>query len=80
MDIQGFWKAVIAQDADKIRTFFHPHAYVNWHNTNERFSVEEFIRANCEYPGKWKGKVESHSSPLTTCVVPIRWSSTTCAK
>lgn len=27
-------------------------------NTNEHFTVEEFIRANCEYPGEWDGEVE----------------------
>lgn len=31
---------------------------MNWHNTNEHFTVEEFIRANCAYPGEWDGKVE----------------------
>lgn len=29
-----------------------------WHCTNECFNVEEFIRANCEYPGEWEGEVE----------------------
>ena len=58
MDIKAFWDAVLRQDADKIREFFHPTAFVNWHNTNEHFTVEEFIRANCEYPGEWDGDVE----------------------
>ena len=58
MDIQAFWGAVLRQDADAIREYFHPHAWVNWHNTNEHFNVEEFIRVNCEYPGEWDGEVE----------------------
>lgn len=58
MDVRRFWKAVLAQDADAIRVFFCEDAYVNWHCTNERFTVEEFIRANCEYPGDWDGEVE----------------------
>lgn len=58
MNINEFWKAILAQNADEIRTYFHPNAYVNWHCTNERFTVEEFIRANCEYPGNWDGVVE----------------------
>lgn len=58
MDIYGFWDAVLRQDAEAIRSYFHPAAFVNWHNTNERFSVGEFIRANCEYPGDWEGEVE----------------------
>ncbi len=58
IDIHKFWSAVLDQDADVIRAFFVPTAYVNWHNTNEHFTVEEFIRANCEYPGDWTGRVE----------------------
>ncbi len=57
-DVQSFWDAVLRQDADAIRAFFHPDAWVRWHNTNEHFTVEEFIRANCEYPGKWAGEIE----------------------
>ena len=58
MNIQAFWKDVLAQDREAIRTYFHEDAYVNWHCTNERFTVEEFIRANCDYPGEWDGEVE----------------------
>lgn len=58
MDIKKFWNAVLHQDANAIRTYFHSNAWVNWHNTNEHFTVEEFIQANCEYPGEWDGKVE----------------------
>lgn len=58
MNIYKFWEATLAQDAVKMREFFHDDAYVNWHNTNEHFSLEEFIRANCEYPDKWHGEVE----------------------
>lgn len=53
-----FWGAVLAQDERKIREFFHEDAYVNWHCTNEHFDVDEFIVANCEYPGDWDGRVE----------------------
>lgn len=58
MDVKQFWADVLRQDADAVRTYFHKDAFVNWHCTNERFTVEEFIRANCEYPGKWAGEVE----------------------
>ena len=58
MDIKRFWADVLRQDADAIRAYFHASAWVNWHNTNEHFTVEEFIRANCEYPGQWDGEVE----------------------
>ena len=58
MNIQQFWSDVLAQRADEIREYFHSDAYVNWHCSNEHFTVEEFIRANCEYPGDWDGEVE----------------------
>lgn len=58
MDIIEFWKYVLKQDAEKIRTFFCEDGYVNWHCTNEHFNVEEYIRANCDYPGDWAGEVE----------------------
>lgn len=58
MDIERFWKAVLSQDGAAMRAFFHPDAWVNWYNTNEQFTVEEFIRANCEYPGEWDGDIE----------------------
>ena len=58
MNIQQFWSDVLAQRADAIREHFHADAYVNWHCSNEHFTVEEFIRANCEYPGDWDGEVE----------------------
>ena len=59
MDIYRFWKDVLEQDADAIRCYFDKNAYINWHCTNEHFSVEDFIVANCEYPGNWDGEVES---------------------
>lgn len=58
MNIEQYWSAVARQDKDAIRGFFHPDAWVNWHNTNEHFTLEEFIRANCEYPGSWDGRIE----------------------
>ncbi len=58
MDIYAFWKAILDQNAQEIRKYFHPDARVTWHCTNERFTLEEFLIANCEYPGDWEGTVE----------------------
>lgn len=58
MDIYQYWKDVLEQNAERIRAYFDEDAYINWHCTNERFTVEEFIIANCEYPGCWDGEVE----------------------
>lgn len=45
MNIEQFWKAVLAQDRDAIREYFRDEAFVNWHCTNEHFTVDEFIKA-----------------------------------
>lgn len=58
MDLEHYWNAVLAQQPEKMKAFFHKDAVIRWHNTNEQFQVEEFIRANCEYPGTWTGKIE----------------------
>ena len=58
MDVGHFMKAVLAQDARTIRSYCHKDAHVNWHCTNEHFTVEEYIIANCEYPGDWDGTIE----------------------
>lgn len=65
MNITQFWIDVLQQDADAIRTYFAPDAWVNWHNTNEHFTVEEFIRANCEYPGDWDGEIQQMMKTAT---------------
>ena len=58
MNIYDFWKAVLGQNKIEIRKYFQNDAYINWHCTNEQFDVDEFIIANCEYPGDWEGNVE----------------------
>jgi len=58
MNIHEFWRAVLAQDEKEIRKYFHKEAYINWHCTNEHFNVDEYIIANCEYPGDWDGEIE----------------------
>lgn len=56
--IKEFWKAVVRQNPDEIRSYFKETAVIRWHNTKEEFTLDEFIRANCEYPGEWDGEVE----------------------
>lgn len=58
MDVYEFWSAILTQNAEKIKLYFEPNACVKWHCTNEQFTVDEFIRANCEYPGEWDGEIE----------------------
>lgn len=56
--IKAFWKAVLAQKRDELPAYFAPDAVIRWHCSNEQFTVEEYIRANCDYPGKWDGTIE----------------------
>jgi len=53
-----FWQSVLHQDAPALAEYFHPDAVVSWHCTNERFTAEEFITVNCDYPGQWEGQIE----------------------
>ena len=73
MDIHAYWNAVFTQDADSMRPFFRPDAVIRWHNTNECFTTGEFLRANCDYPGRWDGKVEriETAGDLTITVVRV---------
>lgn len=75
MNIHEFWKAVLTQDEQELRKYFHKDAYINWHCSNEHFSVDEYIVANCEYPGEWDGMVERVEKVddlliTVTCVYP----------
>ena len=56
MDVQKFWKAVLSQRENEIRSYFQQDAFINWHCTNEHFTVEEFIIANFRGTGTamWK--------------------------
>lgn len=71
MDVQRFWDAVLKQDAEEIRKYFCPEAYVNWHCTQEHFTVEEYLRANCEYPGKWAGEIERVEEAGDVCITAV---------
>ena len=57
-NIYEFYDAILNQNASEIKKFFNEDAYIDWHNTNERFTVDEFIEDNCTYPDKWGGEVE----------------------
>lgn len=58
MNIEEYWESTLKQRAEEMRKFFHPKAKVRFHNTNEEFTVDEFIEINCEYPGSWNGVIE----------------------
>lgn len=53
MNIHQYWADCLKQNEEGMRSYFHKDAIIRWHNTNEGFTLDEFIIANCEYPGKW---------------------------
>lgn len=56
--MRQYWACVAQQDEEELRRYFCKDACVRWHNTEEQFDVEGFLRANCDYPGTWHGEVE----------------------
>ena len=72
MDIERFWRDVLAQDRDALQEYFAPDAVVDWHCTNERFTAAEYIRANCDYPGDWEGKIERIERAGETYITAVR--------
>lgn len=72
MDASLFLNAILTQNAKKLRSFFHEDAWVEWPCTNEHFALDEYIRANCEYPGSWDGALEQIVYTDTGLVMVIR--------
>ena len=56
--IERFEAAVASQDREGLRSCFAPSAVIRWPNTNEEFDLEDYLTANCDYPGDWLGQVE----------------------
>jgi len=54
----ALWNDIDKQNWSNIHTYFEDEAIINWNNTNERFTVEKFVRANAEYPGDWNIGIE----------------------
>lgn len=58
MDINAFWLDVLSKNQDALPLYFCEDAVIRWHCSNEQFTVSEYIRANCDYPGEWSGEIE----------------------
>ena len=71
MDLNQYWEAALKQNALDLAAFFSPDAVIRWHCTNEEFTVEEFIRANCDYPG-WDGTIKQIKKTPEGAVTAVR--------
>ena len=69
MDVNSFFKDVINQNRSALPAYFCEDAVIRWHCTNEQFSLSEYVQANCDYPGKWKGGIERTEEFGSTIVV-----------
>ncbi|MBQ6233151.1 MAG: nuclear transport factor 2 family protein [Clostridia bacterium] len=72
MNLHAYWEAALKQRRDELAACFAPDAIIRWHCTGEMFTVEEFIRANCDYPGEWDGCVERAEQTPAGCVTAVR--------
>lgn len=70
--IESFWRDVLDQNRDALAQYFTDDAEVLWPCTNERFTAEEFILANCDYPGEWDGEIERIEPVPNGCVTAVR--------
>ena len=72
MDIDRFFKTVLSQDAEELRKLFQKNAVIKWHCSNEVFTLDEYIKANCEYPGNWNGEIERIEENANTIILACR--------
>lgn len=56
--VRQYWDDIHRRNWDGLAQYFHEGAVIRWHNTNEQFTADEFIRINAQYPGNWLIKVE----------------------
>ena len=72
MDISAFWHDVLSKDREALRCYFCDGAVIRWHCSNECFTVAEYIRANCDYPGDWDGTIEHVEETGNTVILAGR--------
>ena len=58
LDIQSFWHDILTQNRVALPYYFCEDAVIRWHCSNEKFTVSEYVQANCEYPNDWNGEIE----------------------
>ncbi len=73
--ITKYWNYIAAQKREELRMYFHDNASIRWHETNELFNVNDFLRVNCDYPGSWNSEVERIEQQGETLITVTRvWS------
>lgn len=72
MDVKAFWRDVLSQNREALQAYFCKDAVIRWHCTNEKFSVQEYIKVNCDYPGEWDGEIERIEKAGETFITAVR--------
>jgi len=67
-----FWNDIQTQSWCNLAPYFREDAVIRWHNTNEQFTVDEFIRVNAEYPGDWQIEAERVECLDDLCISVVR--------
>lgn len=75
MDLGEYWQCLDRADWDRLASFYHPGAVIRWHNSDEQFTREEFVRVNREYPLAWRVRLERAETDGETLVSVCRVSS-----
>ena len=70
--VKTFWADIHNQRWDNLAKYFNAKAVIEWPNTNERFCVQDFIKANSEYPGKRDIAIERIERCNTTVITVAR--------
>jgi len=56
--VESFWKDMNHHEWERLQSYFHTDAKISWPNTDEIFTVEDYLRVNRLYPGQWKLTLE----------------------
>lgn len=72
MNINKFIDAVISKNREDLLTFFDKNAIIYWHVSNELFTVDEYIKVNCDYPGDYDKEIEIIKETNDGYVVALR--------
>ena len=72
MDYKAFWQDVLSQNREHLSSWFRDDAVIRWHCSNEQFTVEEYVRVNCDYPNDWSGELERFEETGNTVILAGR--------
>ena len=72
MDYKAFWQDVLSQNREHLPSWFREDAVIRWHCSNEQFTVEEYVRINCDYPNDWNGEIERVEETGNTVILAGR--------